>query len=1069
MPQPLPLRKPSLQTVLITTVVAQITLAVGLTGWLSFLNGQRAVNLLASQVSQETTARIQQRVDKFLYAPHLFHQINETLVQGDALDLSDQASLRDIFRRQLQLSEIFSSIYYGSEEGDFFGVQRRGDGRLVFWERTAQTAPNRRTLALDDEGNPGAVLRVQPYDPRKRPWYEKTRRTQEPTWSEVYPFASQEYPLLGITATVPVFEGDRLQGVLAVDLTLAQISDFLSQLQVGLTGQAFIVERSGELIATSAEERPFLTATNDAGAEELQRLPAIDSGNPLTQTTTQALVDRFGGLGNITESAQLRIDVDGARQLVEVLPIQDVGLDWLVVVVIPESDFMAQIYHNTRVTLLLCLLSLALATLVAIRTSRWITRPVQQLAEAAQGLTERQWQQHWPTQTREIGALAQAFQHMARQLQQSFTSLESKNAELKQLDQIKDEFLANTSHELLTPLNGMIGISESLIAGATGKLSSETRSNLAMVVSSGERLARLVQDILDFSRLRNQTPTLYLKPTGLRVVVDVVLALSQPLIKGKPLTLVNQVPEALPQVCVDEAQLQQILHNLVGNAIKFTDEGSVSVVAEVLSPEVHETAQPLVAVTVKDTGPGIDPAVRDRIFEPFAQGDGSTVRLYGGAGLGLAIVKKLVELQGGRIWVDSGDRGTHFTFTLPIALPKALPAASSNPQDNVSGDKAAGVATVTAQSPPPQTLLASTGVRSASGWVEASWGKDEVAVSKEDLLPDVPLSLSKDNLRQEEPVGAEATGFKILIVDDDPINRQVLVNHLSMHNYVPIQAESGADVFALIEHGLEPDLVLLDVMLPRMSGYDICRSLRESFSASELPVLMLTAKTQVADLVEGLTAGANDYLSKPVSQAELLARIKIHLELSKTSLAYARFVPHEFLNLLGRDRILDVKLGDQKQANMTIMFADIRSFTALSEQMTPKESFEFLNSYLAEVSPVIRQYGGFVDKYIGDAVMAIFPNAPDDAIQAAISIQRQVSQYNQARQAGGEAAIAIGIGIHTGSLILGTIGEEERMESTVISDAVNLAARLEKLTKLYGAGIIVSAQTLAHIPEEWPY
>ncbi|MEO0409743.1 MAG: response regulator, partial [Cyanobacteria bacterium P01_A01_bin.135] len=470
---------------------------------------------------------------------------------------------------------------------------------------------------------------------------------------------------------------------------------------------------------------------------------------------------------------------------------------------------------------------------------------------------------------------------------------------------------------------------------------------------------------------------------------------------------------------------------------------------------------PMVAVTVTDTGSGIPLALRDRIFEPFVQGDGSSERVYGGAGLGLAIAKQLVEMHCGQIWVDSRPGATCFTVTLPIASPAeeddpaALPC---DPETSILPIPAA----ITAN------LLGADSLRSASGWLDLH---ERDAVDKADLMPDVPLSLSKDNLRPDSspPEDSVPEGFKILVVDDDPINRQVLVNHLRLHHYLPIQAESGADVLALIGHGLEPDLVLLDVMLPRMTGYELCRRLRQSFPATELPILMLTAKTQVADLVEGLTAGANDYLSKPVSQAELLARIKTHLELSKTSLAYARFVPHEFLNLLGCDRILDVRLGAQVQADMTVMFADIRGFTALTERMSPKESFEFLNSYLSEVSPVIRQYGGFIDKYIGDAVMAIFPNSPDDAIQAAIAMQHQVNQYNQVRQNWGEVPIAIGIGIHTGSLSLGTIGEEERMESTVIADAVNLAARLEKLTKLYGAGIVISAQTLGRLPEELPY
>jgi two-component system sensor histidine kinase ChiS len=152
-----------------------------------------------------------------------------------------------------------------------------------------------------------------------------------------------------------------------------------------------------------------------------------------------------------------------------------------------------------------------------------------------------------------------------------------------------------------------------------------------------------------------------------------------------------------------------------------------------------------------------------------------------------------------------------------------------------------------------------------------------------------------------------------------------------------------------------------------------------------------------------------------------------------------------------------------------VLFSDIRSFTTLSEGMTPKENFDFLNEYLSRVGPVIRQHQGFIDKYIGDAVMALFPDTPEDAIQAAIAMQEAVVNYNHEREQHHRPAIAIGIGLHMGSLMLGTIGEHERMESTVISDAVNLASRLEGLTKLYGASIIISGQMRDRLPNPNQY
>lgn len=186
--------------------------------------------------------------------------------------------------------------------------------------------------------------------------------------------------------------------------------------------------------------------------------------------------------------------------------------------------------------------------------------------------------------------------------------------------------------------------------------------------------------------------------------------------------------------------------------------------------------------------------------------------------------------------------------------------------------------------------------------------------------------------------------------------------------------------------------------------------------------------------------------------------------------AASRFVSFDFLDFLDKS-IINVELGDHIQKEMTIMFADIRSFTQLSEKMTPQESFNFINNFFGRISPVVRKHGGIIDKYIGDAIMALFPQpSAETALQAALEMQHEVSNYNQHRQNNSEEPISVGIGLHTGKLILGTIGEPKRMETTVISDAVNLAARLEGLTKLYGSGILISGETLFKIdPSNYNY
>jgi len=172
--------------------------------------------------------------------------------------------------------------------------------------------------------------------------------------------------------------------------------------------------------------------------------------------------------------------------------------------------------------------------------------------------------------------------------------------------------------------------------------------------------------------------------------------------------------------------------------------------------------------------------------------------------------------------------------------------------------------------------------------------------------------------------------------------------------------------------------------------------------------------------------------------------------------SFARFVPREFLEYLGKRSVTQIELGDQTIQDMTILFADIRSFTTLSESMTPEENFRFLNSYLSHIGPIVRHAGGFIDKYVGDAIMALFPDPPERALEASIAMQRALSVYNGHRANSGYQPVRVGIGLHRGTMSLGTIGETGRMDTTVISDAVNIASRLESMTKRYGAQILAS-------------
>ncbi len=406
---------------------------------------------------------------------------------------------------------------------------------------------------------------------------------------------------------------------------------------------------------------------------------------------------------------------------------------------------------------------------------------------------------------------------------------------LKKIDKMKDEFLANTSHELRTPLNGIIGIADSLLDGAVGPLNDDQKINLAMISSSSRRLFNLVNGILDFAKLKNSDVEINRKPVDMQQAVEVVLSISKHLIKGKELKLINEISDRTPFAYCDEDRVQQILHNLIGNAIKFTEKGLIRIYSEVL--------QDFLKISIEDTGVGIPSDKFDDIFKSFEQVDSSISRVYGGTGLGLSITKDLVKLHGGEIGVKSEvGHGSTFTFTLPICTKKIIEDFKN---DALKIDQ-------------PDLQITNERIINAEGFVD-----------------DFKSVVLKSNFKEQNG------SVRILVVDDEPINVQVLLNQLSgTMDYSLFSALNGEDALKMIMEGdIGFDLVILDVMMPRISGYEVCKRIREKFTLFDLPVLMLTAKNLPADAVAGFEAGANDYLAKPFDKIELVSRVNTLLTL----------------------------------------------------------------------------------------------------------------------------------------------------------------------------------------------
>jgi len=431
--------------------------------------------------------------------------------------------------------------------------------------------------------------------------------------------------------------------------------------------------------------------------------------------------------------------------------------------------------------------------------------------------------------------VARRFSRALWQVEELSKDLAEKNISLRKLDRIKDQFLANTSHELRTPLHGMIGLSESMVESAADRLTAREKENLALISSSGHRLANMVNDLLDMARIQDEGLSLDLKPVDLFSLSEMAVRLSLPLVGDKLLEIVNAIRPDIPAVHADEDRIRQVLSNLIGNAVKFTHKGRIWIDARVIDRADGTGGsgdRNMVEVTVSDTGIGVPDECREKIFAAYQQVDGSDTRSYGGTGLGLAIAKEIIELHGGTLGVASREQGgSVFTFTLPVSGEPA----HADPDDAII--KNAGDALTIGDIPGRSILPAGIG---------------------EDAFEGNPV---------------------ILIVDDDPVNVRVVQNYFELKKCVVKTAADGIAALDIIDHDRAIDLVLLDIMMPVMSGYDVCRRIRASRTPEELPVIMVTAKNMMADIDAAFEAGANDYIVKPFRISELLARVSTMLKL----------------------------------------------------------------------------------------------------------------------------------------------------------------------------------------------
>lgn len=415
---------------------------------------------------------------------------------------------------------------------------------------------------------------------------------------------------------------------------------------------------------------------------------------------------------------------------------------------------------------------------------------------------------------------------------------------LQQADHVKEEFIANVSHELRTPLTGIIGLAEIMLTDKSGgNLTISQRESLTLLKVSAQRLSSLVNDVIDFSAMKNGQLSLNKRDVDLKQVCSLVVRMTRPLVGDKPINLVETYPTSKVLVEGDADRLQQVLFNLVANAVKFTPRGTVTVSIELLEDDVR--------VSVRDTGIGISSTEQKNIFKRFYQVDSEETQQVGGTGLGLFITQRLLEIHDAEIGLQSAlGVGSVFYFDLPLKqlTPQGARVSAETPS------------VIAASAIDPHSLISLD---------QALYGNPLAEDRRRGGREDDDNAVSASNRR-------EWTG-RILVVDDEYLNLRIVESHLS-ESYQLTTALSGAEALEMLGQE-KPDLIILDLMMPVMSGYQVCQIIRKRYDADELPIVILTAKNRVEDIVKGLSLGANDYLTKPFSKEELRVRVDKQFEL----------------------------------------------------------------------------------------------------------------------------------------------------------------------------------------------